>query len=230
MTRQGNTVVPTRGDSSRDLIHKELRRGLGRRSRRSEREGSVPSSSQEGSHLSHSSCSRSVSRSPSSSRHSRSSGRRSHRSHAPSCSSHVLGGSSPPPLPLLRFLVASPAHVSRRATPSATISRVPPLPPPTFVMPLGPASPPYTPCSGSVSRAPPRQLLPLFPSVTPPPRYVLPSPSHGVMGPLPAPRPVSQLTPRLPAPFAGNLAALSLVSLRPSTACPSTWVGCRPRL
>ena len=106
MTRQCRAVVTSRGDSStdqanliRDWIREEMRRGLGRLSRPSEREGSVSSSS---SHKgSRSSRSRSVrhSRSLSSLCDSRSSGKRSYCSHAPSHSSHVSGGSSrtPPP-------------------------------------------------------------------------------------------------------------------------------------
>ena len=148
----------------RDLLHEELRRGLGRHSRRSEREGSVSSSSsQEGSR---SSCSHSVrhSRSPSSSRRSRSSSRHSSRSHAPSHSSHVSGGSSCHPVAVAALL---------GGLPSARLARAPLSPPPMFIMPLGPAPPPYT----------SHQLLLLFPSMMPPPRYVSPSPSHIVMGP-----------------------------------------------
>ena len=112
MSRQVSAPVPPRGDSPpdkanliRELMREELRRGLGRRSHCSEREGSVSSLSQEGSR---SSCSCLVrrSRSPSSLCQSRSSSRRLHCSHAPSRSSHVSGGSS-----------HSPAHVSCRATP-----------------------------------------------------------------------------------------------------------------
>ena len=46
--------------------------------------------------------------------------------------------------------------------------------------------------------------------MTTPPRYVSPSLSCGIMGPLPAPRPASQSTPRLPVPATGSLAAPSL--------------------
>ena len=72
---------------------------MGRRSCRSEREGTVSSSSQEGSRSSRSSCSRLSRRSRSlpSSRRSRSSSRRSSRSHAPSRSSHVSGFGSRDP-------------------------------------------------------------------------------------------------------------------------------------
>ena len=86
-------------------------------------------------------------------------------------------------------LVVSPTHASRRTTPSDTVSRAPPSPPPAFVTPVGPL---YTSRCGSVSRAPPRLVLPLFSSMTPPPRYMSPSPSRGVMGPSPAPRPHSR--------------------------------------
>ena len=63
MTRQGSAAVPPREDSPavqanliRDLIREELRRGLGCRSHRSQREDSgSSSSSQEGSRSSHSS-------------------------------------------------------------------------------------------------------------------------------------------------------------------------------
>ena len=128
--------MPPQGDSPadqssliRNLIREKLRRGLGCRSRRSEREDSVSSSlSQEGSRSSRSSRSRSVrrSRSPSSSRCSRSRSRCSSRSHAPSRSSHVSGGSSRAPPSLSRHsLVFSPIHASRRTTPSATVSQAP---------------------------------------------------------------------------------------------------------
>ena len=159
MSRQGSAAVLPRGDSLpdqanliRDLMRKELRRGLGCRSRHSERKGSVSSSlSQEGYQSSRSQSVRSY-HSPSSLHHSRSSGRRLHCSHAPSCSSHVLGdssrsphvsgGSSRSPPSLSRHsLVASPVHVLRRDTPSATVSRAPPSPPPTFITPLGPPPP-----------------------------------------------------------------------------------------
>ena len=73
---------------------------------------------------------------------------------------------------------------------------------------MGPASPVPSSRSASVSHAP-RMLLPLSSSMTPPPRYASPSPSSGVIGPPPAPRPVSQSTPWLPAPAAGSLAASS---------------------
>ena len=146
------------------------------------------------------------SRSPSSSQRSRSSGRRSHRSHVPSRSSHVSGGCSCSPSMLSRHTWVVPlAHVWRRVTPSATVSRVLPSPPPMFVTPLAPLPPPYTSRSGSVSRAPPCQLLPLFPLMTPPPRYVLLSPTTVIMFPQSFPCPSSQSTPRLPAPVAGNL-------------------------
>ena len=165
-----------------------LYRGVGRCS---EREDSMSSSSQEGSrsfHSSHSRLSRHF-RSPSSSPYHRSSSRRSSRSHAPSRSSHGSGGSSGPPFAAL--VGGSPMLASRRTTPSATVSQAPPSPPPVFVMPVGPTPPPYTSRPGS-SHAPPRLLLPLFPSMTPPPRYVSLSPSCGVMGPPPASRPTSQ--------------------------------------
>ena len=158
------------------------------------------SSSQEGSRSSRSS--RSLP-----SRRSRFRSRHSSRSHTLSHSSLVSGDSSHAPPSLSRHsLVVSPTHASRRTTPSATISRAPPSPPPAFVTPVGPAPPPYTSRSGSVSRAP-RMLLPLFPSMTPPPCYM--SPSRGVMGPQPAPRPASQLTPRLPVAATGSPAVPS---------------------
>ena len=40
--------------------------------------------------------------------------------------------------------------------------------------------------------------------MTPPPHYVLPSPTTSIMGPPPAPRLLSQSTPRLPVPVAGT--------------------------
>ena len=105
----------------RDLIREELRRGLGRRSRRSEREGSVPSYSlQEGS------------------RSSRCSTSRPHR-----------------------VTVGPPVGIHTAVTLC--------LAPPTFVTLLAPLPSPYTSRSGPVSCAPPHQLLPLFPSMTPPP-------------------------------------------------------------
>ena len=65
MNRQGRAAVPPRGDSPldqanliRDLIREELRRVLGRRGRRSQREGSASSSVQEGSRSSRSRSSR----------------------------------------------------------------------------------------------------------------------------------------------------------------------------
>ena len=68
----------------------------------------------------------------------------------------------------------------------------------TLLIPL------YISRSVSASSAPPRPLLPLFPSMTPPP---------------PAPRPSSQSMPQLPAPVAGNLAfshwLLAMPSARP---------------
>ena len=107
MSRQGSVAVLHRGDlpadqSSliRNIIREKLRRGLGRRIRRSERGNSVSSSSsQEGSRLSCSSHSLSNrhSRSPPSSHHSRSPSRRSFHSHAPSCSSRTSGISSRAP-------------------------------------------------------------------------------------------------------------------------------------
>ena len=100
--------------------------------------------------------------------------------------------------------VVSPAHGSRRATPFATISRVPASPPPTFVLPLVPLPPPYTSRSVSASLALPRLLKPFFQLMTPPPRYESPSPAPSVMGPPPAPRPSSQSTQRLPAPITSN--------------------------
>ena len=130
-------------------------------------------------------------RSSSSSQRSRSSGRHSHRSHAPSRSSHLSGGSSrsPPPMLSRHSSVVPLTHVSRRATPSATIRRALPSPPPTW------------------SRHWPRCLLPFwlrfarsspvttaFPLMTPPPRYVSQSPRPAVMGPPSAPRPSSQST------------------------------------
>ena len=139
----------------------------------------MSSSSQEGSRSSRSSHlgSARCSRSPSSSRRGRSSSRHSSRSHAPSRSSHVSGGSSrAPPSLSWHLVVVSPMHASRRTTPSANVNQAPPSPPPTFVTPVGPAPPAYTSRSGLVSRAPPGMLLPLFPSMTPPPRYLSPSP------------------------------------------------------
>ena len=107
MSRQGNAVVPPYIDSPsdqtsmiREIIRKELRRGMGHRRRRLEREDSgSSSSSQEGSRSFRSSRSHSSrhSHSPSSSRHRRSSSRRSSHSHAPSRSSHCSGGSSHAP-------------------------------------------------------------------------------------------------------------------------------------
>ena len=137
---------------------------------------------------------------------------------------------APPPPSLSRLsLVVSPTLAVGRTTLSATVSRAPPSPPLVFVTPVGPAPPPYTLCSGSLSHAPPRMLVPLFPSITPPP-----SPVHGTLGNMPAPRPVSQWTPRPPAPT--PVASLScclipsIASPHPSTVCPSPWAGCWPRL
>ena len=49
--------------------------------------------------------------------------------------------------------------------------------------------------------------------MTPPPCYVSLSLARGTMGPPPAPRPVSQSTPRLPVPATGSLAAPSPPSI-----------------
>ena len=89
---------------------------------------------------------------------------------------------------------------------------------------MGPAPPQYT------SHTPPHLLLLLFPSMTPPPRYMSPSLSRGVMGPLPAPRPASQSTPRLPVPTTSSPAVPSIAFPCPSTVCPSSWAGWRPCL
>ena len=201
---------------------------MGRLSCRSETQGSASSSSlQEGSHLSFShSPRRSHSPSLSLSRRSRSSGRCTNSSHAPSRSSHISEGSShSPPMLSRHSSVVPPAHVSCRATPSATISRVPPSPPPTFVTPLASLPPPYSSRSGSVSRAPPSQLILLFPSMTPAPRYESPSPAPSVMGPPPTPCPSSQLTQRLPAPVAGNPALCAPTSIDHSSFSRSSVAG-----
>ena len=214
MSRQGSAVIPPRGDSPsdqtnliRDLIREELRRGLGHRSRRSQREDSgSSSSSQEGSR---SSRSRRHSRSPSS-RHRRSPSRRLSPRHAPSRSSHGLGGSScAPPLLSRHSLVVSPTPAVGRITPLATVSRAAPSPPPVFVTLVGPAPPPYTSLSGSLSHTPPRMLLQIIPSMTPPPLYASLSPLRVAISPSSAPRPVSQSTPRPPAPAVGGLAVPS---------------------
>ena len=123
---------------------------------------------------------------------------------------------------------------SRRVTSSATVSRAPPSPPPTFVTPVGPAPPTTTVRTGSVSCAPPRLLLPLFSPMTPTSRLASPPRTLVATGPPSPTRPASQSTPRLPAPTDGNPDLLSpppsFVSPRPSTVGPSSWASYRPRL
>ena len=70
--------------------------------------------------------------------------------------------------------------------------------------PVVPLPPPYAPHSSSPSSLIPLPLLLLFPSMTPPPRYVSPSPMTSVMGPSPTPYLSSQSTLRIPAPVASN--------------------------
>ena len=103
--------------------------------------------------------------------------------------------------------VVLPAHSSCRITSLATISREPPSPPPTSATPVAPMPPSNVSRSVLASFMPPRPLLPLFPSMTPPPRYVLLTPTAAVVGPPPAPRLSSQSALRLPAP--GNHAFTS---------------------
>ena len=94
--------------------------------------------------------------------------------------------------------------------------------------------PPYTPRSDSALFIPPRPLLPLFPSMTPPPRYVSPSPMTSVVGPPLAPRLSLQSTLRLPLPSPVTPPPLRLphpcVFPPPLTLGPTLWVGCRPCL
>ena len=99
---------------------------------------------------------------------------------------------------------------------------------------MGPAPPPYKLRSGSLSHGLPRLLLLLFPSMTPPPCYVSPSPFRGAMGPslllvLRHSHLLGHLLPLLLAPLSHRLLP-SIASLRPSTVCPSPWAGYRPRL
>ena len=179
LVRQASSAA-SRGDSQpdqssliREFLREELRRGLGCCGCRSEREGSSSSPSlPEGSRLL---CSRSVrdrSRAPSCSRHSRSLSRHGYRSRVSSRSSHVTGGSSRSPLVLTcQSPVVPPVHVSRRTTPSCTVSQVPPSLLPLFVTPVAPLYSSVCHSLHSCFAGSSRPLLPLFPLMMPPPRY-----------------------------------------------------------
>ena len=180
-----------RANLIRDLLRKELCRGLGRRSRRSEREGSVSSSSsQEGSHLSQSRSFRCRSRAPSRSCGSWSPSRRSNivvfRPAPPTCQEVALA-----PPDVSSFLGGLPDARLTQGHPSATVNQASPSPPPMFILPLALLPPPYASRSISASPASPRPLISFCLSMTPSSRYELTTPVPSVMGPPPAPLPSS---------------------------------------
>ena len=120
MIRQGSAAEPPWGDSLpdqanliRDLIPEELRRGMGRCSRCSEREGSASSSSQEGSRSSQSHSFRHCPRAPSHTRCSRSPSRRLNRSRVSPRSSTFWEVALPPLPGISTFLSGLPcAHLA----------------------------------------------------------------------------------------------------------------------
>ena len=185
LSRQASPVGPPLGDSHpvqssmiRELIREELRRGLGRRSRRSEREG--PPAGSLSSHCPLRVSTRHRSSAPSRLFSDRSRDWRSFNVFDSSVISYVSGDQTPSP-PRLTFQPPEgpPAFVARRTLPSATVSRAPSSP---FVTPVMQLPPSYAARPSSAPLAPPRQLLPLFPSFTPPPRYEPPSYSAPLFG------------------------------------------------
>ena len=114
---------------------------------------------------------------------------------------------------------------SSRAGPSPRppwVGRLHRLCPRCFCTPVMQLLPAYMSCRVSASPAPPRPLLPLFPSMMPPSRCESPSPAPVIMGPLPPPHLLSLPASQTPAPIAGNcLYIASSVNTRPHVHRPS---------